>query len=218
MSDPSAQASGLFIVASAHEAIWALEVAAAADRVVLGIIHPTDSADVPASISEVPVLGVVTDPGMRQLLAQPDHEYWATVAEPRQRLALLKDLFTLTQRLPATLVHPQATLSPWADVAAGALLLPGAVVGPGVRVDQGVWLGAAVVLEAGATVASGATLGARVVVGAGASLAERVFIGMGATVYPGVTVGAGATVAPCSAAMQPVADGVTVLGVPAKPV
>jgi len=100
----------------------------------------------------------------------------------------------------ATVVHPDASVSPFAALAAGCFVGARAVVAPGAS------LGVAVIVNHGAVVdhdvavgdfshiAPGATLGG------GASIGCRVLVGAGASVLPGIsvcddaTIGAGAVV------------------------
>lgn len=53
---------------------------------------------------------------------------------------------------------------------------------------------------------------------AGVSIGNGAFIGLGATLMPGVTIGDNAIIGACSLVRENVADGTTVVGVPARPV
>lgn len=129
----------------------------------------------------------------------------------------------LTRRLAAQgaplalVVHPTAWISPRAAVRAGSVILAGAVVGTGARLGRGVIVntGASVDhdcrLEDGVHVSPGARLAGGVTVG------EGVWIGIGAVVREGVAIGAGARLGAGAAVVAPVAAGITVVGVPARP-
>lgn len=118
--------------------------------------------------------------------------------------------------LAATVVHPEATVSPSACVDEGCIVGPRAVVG------------AATILGPHALVARGALVGHHVEVGAGAVLnpgvnvggnariGEGAVLGMSATVVNGVAVGAGAVVAAGAVVVRPVAPETRVQGVPAR--
>ena len=100
----------------------------------------------------------------------------------------------------ATVVHPSATVSPFATVDAGCFVAAAATLAPGSRVglaciiNHGVVVDHDVQIDAFSHLAPNATLGGGVVVG------QRVLIGAGAVVLPGVcifddvVIGAGAVV------------------------
>ncbi|UCC72977.1 MAG: acetyltransferase [Gemmatimonadota bacterium] len=118
----------------------------------------------------------------------------------------------------ATVVHPSAVLAPDVSVGPGAMVLAAAVINPGVRVGRGAIINTGTVVDHDcaigdfAHVAPGACLAGGVSVGSGA------LVGIGAVVLPGVKIGADAVVGASAVVVGDVGDGVTVAGVPAKPV
>ncbi|WP_299840805.1 NeuD/PglB/VioB family sugar acetyltransferase [uncultured Paracoccus sp.] len=117
-----------------------------------------------------------------------------------------------------TVIHPHAILSPSARLGVGSFMAPGAILGTKSRA------GAGTILNSGAVVDHDCRLGANCHVATGARLAggvtvgDNVLIGAGATVRQGVRIGIGAVVGAGAVVLRDVAPGVTVLGVPARPV
>ncbi len=118
---------------------------------------------------------------------------------------------------PVTLIHRQATIGPWVSIGRGS------VVSPGARITGNVSLGEFCQIHTGAIASHDDVLGDNVTLSPSATLCGGVTIGdrstvfAAATVMPGVTIGSDATVGAGALVNRDVADGATVVGVPAKP-
>jgi acetyltransferase EpsM len=134
------------------------------------------------------------------------------------RRRVVDKLMGLEKLAYLTLIHPQAHMAGEVQVGCGSFVAIGATLCVGARLGQHVLINtnASVdhdcVVEDYAFIAPHAALGGAVHVGAGA------MVGMGAVVLPGLTVGAGAVVAAGAVVTKNVADGTTVMGVPARAV
>ena len=113
------------------------------------------------------------------------------------------------------LVHPTATLSPWADLGRGTVVLAHAVVNAGARIGEGS------ILNTGSIVEHDCVLGKAVHVSPGAILCGAVqvgecsWIGAGATISPGLTIGQYAIVGAGSTVIRDVSEHDAVVGSPA---
>lgn len=118
----------------------------------------------------------------------------------------------------ATVIHPAASVSPTVELGAGSVILAGAVVNPDAHLGIACIVNTCAsvdhdcVLGDGVHVSPGAHLGGNVLVG------EGTWIGIGASVRHGVRIGAHVMVAAGAAVVGDVADGITVAGVPARPI
>jgi sugar O-acyltransferase (sialic acid O-acetyltransferase NeuD family) len=116
-----------------------------------------------------------------------------------------------------TVVHPGAWVGPFVQVGVGSVICAGAVL------DTDLNLGDHVVVHAGCFVGHDCTVGAYSTLSPHAclngyvTLAAGVFIGTGATVLSHVQIGEGAVVGAGATVTRSVAPGVTVAGVPARP-
>lgn len=115
-----------------------------------------------------------------------------------------------------TIVSPTAQVGTTAELGDGTIAMHRTVVGAAARI------GAGCIVNTGATVDHDCVLGEFVHLAPGVNLAggcsigDRSFIGIGASVVPGVTIGRDVTVGAGAVVLHDVADGITVVGVPAR--
>lgn len=137
------------------------------------------------------------------------------IGDNRIRQVKLSELLVAGARL-ATLIHPSAVVSRYSMIEPGSVVLAGAVVSAGVRVGLGA------ILNTGCSVDHDCLLGAAVHISPGARLAGAVhvgdlaWVGIGASVRQSIRLGSGVMVGAGAAVVSDVADGLTVVGVPAR--
>lgn len=114
------------------------------------------------------------------------------------------------------LIHPDASVSRYAEIAAGSLILAGCVVNTDTVIGHGVILNTASSVDHDCRIAEfvhispGAHLAGNVTIGA------RSWIGIGAVIREGVCIGSDVIVAAGAAVVDDVEDGARVGGVPAR--
>jgi len=140
-----------------------------------------------------------------------------TAMEGREFRLELHDRFVEMGLRPVTLIHPSAIIAGSAVIGEGSQIMAGTVVGPEARLGKQCIIntGASVdhenIFEDGVEIAPGATLCGLVKIGACS------WIAAGATVLPRITIGRNAVVGAGSLVNKNVPDGMTVVGIPAKP-
>lgn len=199
----------IVILGGGGTAVDFAEAAQAAGNEVLGFLKAGGGAET------LPVLGSMADwskfpKGVLFFCGFGSTKSYRTRLEVLNRLGIPAGRF-------ATLVHPQAAVSPSATLAAGSGVLAFASIGARVRLGahveilQSCIIGHDSLVEDGAILAGGVNLASDVRIGRGA------FIGAGACVRNAVVVGEGALVGMNSTVLHDVPSGAVVVGSPAQP-
>lgn len=114
--------------------------------------------------------------------------------------------------------HAAVVVAPTARLAEGTVLMAGAVVNPDAVLGEGCIVNTGAVVEHDCRLAAWVHLSPNAALGGGVTLGARTHLGLGAVVLPGVRVGADVRVGAGAAVIRDVADGLTVAGVPARPI
>jgi sugar O-acyltransferase (sialic acid O-acetyltransferase NeuD family) len=135
-----------------------------------------------------------------------------TVRLARQRTLAEAGIFLFT------VVHPRAAISPFAEIGAGSVIFAGAVVNAFARLGLGCIVNTAATVDHDCVLADGVHLSPGAHLGGGVSVGLRSTIGIGASVKHGVSIGADVMIGAGAAVIDHIPDGMTVVGVPARPI
>jgi UDP-perosamine 4-acetyltransferase len=202
--------SGIVIGAGGH-ALVCVEVLREMGLDVAGCVSGDGTASADLAAIGIEMLGTIDD--LDALHA--DHR-WAFVAVGANgaRRSMAERATGLGFELVRA-ISTRATVSPSADIDAGALIMPGAIINALAKVGAGALVNTGAIIEheclvgAFAHIAPGAMLAGSVTVG------QEAMIGMGARVLAGRTIGQHAVVGAGAVVIDDVDDHHTVVGVPA---
>ena len=150
-----------------------------------------------------PLEAALSDAGVRVHVAIGDN-----TARQRESQALGDRL--------ATVIHPQASVSPHAEAGAGCFIAAQAVVAPGARLGQGVIVNHGAVIDHDCQIGDYCHIAPGVTLGGGVSLGAGVLAGSGARILPGLSVCDGAVIGAGAVVHQSLTEPGVYAGVPAR--
>ena len=142
--------------------------------------------------------------------------YILGIAAPRvrERLAAQFDAAGLE---PATLIHPTATVGRDAVLGAGSVMCAGSGVTTNIRIGRHVHLDRLVTVGHDCTIGDFVTIHPGVALSGGVTIDSGTLLGTNSCVLPGRSIGSDVVVGAGALVTNDVADGTTVVGIPARP-
>jgi len=116
----------------------------------------------------------------------------------------------------ATVIHPTAVLSPYAQVGPGAVVFALAVLNPGARVGAGAIVNTGAIIEHDVEIGDFAHVASNATLAGAARLGAEALLGTGAAVLPERTIGDRSVVGAGAVVSRDVPADVVVAGVPAR--
>ena len=206
----TAQSEGVVIVGAGGHGREAFDIAVESGLTVLGFVDDAGQPDGLTGHTGRPMLGPV------EWLVHHPNKMILGIASPVIR-SQLDFALTAAGCDPISVVHPSV------GIGSGVSLGEGALVPQGCRISEGAVLGRHVHLGALSNIAHGSWLGdyvtatPGVLVGGDCTIETGVWLGAGCVVNQGITIGAGAVIGSGAVVVADVEPGVTMVGVPARP-
>ena len=116
----------------------------------------------------------------------------------------------------ATVIHPMASVSPFADVQPGVFVAAQAVVAPGARVGVSVIVNHGAVVDHDAQVGDFTHLAPHAALGGAVRVGARVLMGTGSRILPGLAVADNVTLGAGAVVVAPISIAGVYAGVPAR--
>jgi len=165
------------------------------------------------SVHGYPVLG--TDRNLSDIASETN--LVVAIGDNWRRAQLVQQVLSaLPHAVFAVVIHPDATVSAGAQVAAGTVVLAKAVINPGARIGAHCIVNTAAVVEHDNVLGDFCSIGPRAVTGGTTHLGAYTVIGIGATVLHNISIGAQTVVGGGAVVTQDMPAGVVVVGVPAR--
>jgi sugar O-acyltransferase (sialic acid O-acetyltransferase NeuD family) len=121
-------------------------------------------------------------------------------------------------RALATVRHPHASIAADASIGDGTMISAGAVVVTAAEIGRGAILNTGCTIDHHCRLGDFVHIAPGVHIGGEVEIGDRTLVGIGAIVAPRCRIGAGCTLGAGAVVIRDVPDGITVVGVPARPI
>lgn len=199
--------NGLVIIGGGGHGLVVGEAAALAGIALAGVMD--DRADPPAACRgdhSMPWLGPIRAAERPWILG---------IGDVVARRVVLGRFGAILER-SASVVHPQAMVSPSASLGRGVYVGPGAIIHSRARVGDHAIINSGAIVEHDCDIGVNSHVAPGTVLGGAARVGADSLVGLGSSVLPGVWIGDRCVVGAGALVLANLADGSVVVGVPAK--
>lgn len=151
------------------------------------------------------------------LRAPPDVDGLIIAVGNNRSRAALHQRFQAAGWPMVSIIHPAAVVSPFAQLGAGSVVLAGAIINIDASIGEAAIINSGAVVEHDCVLGLGVHVSPQAALAGGVSVGDFSWVGIGSSVRQAVHVGSGVTIGAGAAVIADVPDGLTVAGVPAKP-
>lgn len=208
------QKKELYIFGAGEHAKVCMDISLLLGYKVLGVVRHGKKGG--GTFQGIPLIGDEDSKRTKSLISKRNANYFVAIGDSRIRERVTNEVYSLTEKNPINLIHPDVFFSELATIGCGNFVNCGAKINAGARI------GDHTIIEANAVVSSSCVIHDYVRIAPGVNLASLVtlkkgaFLGIGSNIILGITIGEWAIVGAGAVVIRDIPPGVTAVGVPAE--
>ncbi|MBW9146124.1 acetyltransferase [Clostridium sp. CM027] len=114
------------------------------------------------------------------------------------------------------LIHKDAMVSPYANVAGGTCIMPGAIINPGAYIEENCVVNTGAVIEHDCKLQRNTHISPKACLAGGVSIGCNTHIGMGSSIIQSVHIGNNVIIGAGAVVIENIADNAVAVGIPSK--
>jgi len=128
---------------------------------------------------------------------------------------IYKNLKAIGFNIP-TLIHKNAMVSPYANIAVGTCVMSGAIVNPGTYIEENCIVNTGAVVEHDCKVGRNTHISPKACIAGGVEVGCNTHIGMGSSIIQALHIGNNVTIGAGAVVLENIVDDVVAVGIPSK--
>ncbi len=114
------------------------------------------------------------------------------------------------------LIHKDAMVSPYANVAGGTCIMPGAIINPGAYIEENCIVNTGAVIEHDCKLQRNTHISPKACLAGGVSIGRNTHVGMGSSIIQSVHIGNNVIIGAGAVVVENIVDNVVAVGIPSK--
>lgn len=114
------------------------------------------------------------------------------------------------------LIHKDAMVSPYANIAEGTCVMPGAIVNPGTFIEENCIVNTGAVIEHDCKVQRNTHISPKACIAGGVNVGYNTHVGMGSSIIQAIHIGNNVIIGAGAVVIENIVDNVIAVGIPAK--
>jgi sugar O-acyltransferase (sialic acid O-acetyltransferase NeuD family) len=128
---------------------------------------------------------------------------------------IYNNLKTIGFNIPA-LIHRDAVVSPYANIAGGTCVMAGAIVNPSASIEENCIVNTGAIIEHDCKIQRNTHISPKACIAGGVNVGYNTHVGMGSSIIQAINVGNNVIIGAGAVVIESIVDNVTAVGIPSK--
>lgn len=167
------------------------------------------------AVKQVGVWSVIGDGKDLSIFTDPETWFFVAIGDNQERARLISQLLTTSDKL-ATLIHPSAVVSRYAEIGEGTLVCANAIINVAAKIGLGCIINTATSVDHDCQIEDHVHLAPGTRLAGGIKIGEGTFVGIGSAIIPRIVLGKYCIIGAGSTLLEDIPDHSIAVGTPAK--